>query len=413
MLQIHSLKSRKELNGSNCKLLKYNGSEAEFYQNSSTARWKVQLESASSSPLSIKCCNLTLIASPPPQEEIQWFDKVYSIPNFMCTTKVQTDVSQGAAKIEFANETFGIREEVDLKVLDIVQIHSLVTSAYNGLYGKLEEYYEEKQRWGVKLQGKANLEDSVICVKPAHLKFVRCVSTFPLYFYLSITRFLCDSVSLSFLFLREELQGKHEIERISLKLEQLSDQKNWTAILEMESEALQAARSLMQSTCKNQQASRHLIYHKMAWAHQHLGLKDGGHDLKQHHKEHLGKAIEWYQQQLLVFNKIGFQSEEGLSGNPSNMAHNFASAQANIGNMHHYLGNHENAIDFFEPALIVFREAGDKILEQYACGTLYDSLMAAGHHSKAQEFAKLNTHILKKEKERRDIICSTHAALCK
>ena len=50
-----------------------------------------------------------------------------------------------------------------------MQIHSLETAPYNGHYGKLEHYIEEKQRWQVKLDKK----DKVIVVKAANLAFIR------------------------------------------------------------------------------------------------------------------------------------------------------------------------------------------------------------------------------------------------
>ena len=76
--------------------------------------------------------------------------------------------------IEEAGGTYDIkigqvRATGQLLEQDIVLIHSLETATYNGHYGKLETYIEEKQRWQVKL----DKNDEVIVDKTANLSFIR------------------------------------------------------------------------------------------------------------------------------------------------------------------------------------------------------------------------------------------------
>jgi hypothetical protein len=154
IVEIHSVKSSAHLNGSQGKLVQFAGTWSEFNNNSSTARWKV-MPTTSSTLISLKACNLTLIRVPPQGDEKDWWD-----------FEEQGSIEAGGTA---ANQIRPVRATGQLLERDIVQIHSLETATYNGHYGKLETYIEEKQRWQVKL----DKNDKVIVVKTANLSFIR------------------------------------------------------------------------------------------------------------------------------------------------------------------------------------------------------------------------------------------------
>ena len=154
IVQVHSVKSSAHLNGSQGKLVHFVGTWSEFINNSSTARWKVK-PTSSSTLIALKACNLTLIRVPPQDDEKDWWDFVE-----------QGSIEAGGTA---ANQIRQVRATGQLLERDIVQIHSLETATYNGHYGKLETYIEEKQRW----QGKLDKNDKVIVVKTANLSFIR------------------------------------------------------------------------------------------------------------------------------------------------------------------------------------------------------------------------------------------------
>jgi hypothetical protein len=154
IVEIHSVKSSSHLNGSQGTLVQFVGTWSEFKNNSSTARWKVK-PTSSSTLISLKACNLTLIRVPPQEDEKDWWD-----------FEEQGSIEAGGTA---ANQIRPVRATGQLLERDIVQIHSLETATYNGHYGTLETYIEGKQRWQVKL----DKNDKVIVVKAANLSFIR------------------------------------------------------------------------------------------------------------------------------------------------------------------------------------------------------------------------------------------------
>ena len=97
---------------------------------------------------------MTFILGPPQDEEVEWWDLV--------DRESRQDKTAGEASIE-------MREQGKFMACDIVQLHSLMTGPYNGQYGTLGNYSEEKERWQVKLEK----QDKVIFVKNANLTFIR------------------------------------------------------------------------------------------------------------------------------------------------------------------------------------------------------------------------------------------------
>ena len=85
------------------------------------------------------------------------------------------------------------------------------------------------------------------------------------------------------------------------------------------------------------------------------------------------KAIDFYQQQLTITREIGDRRGEGA-------------ALGNLGLAYDSLGNYEKAIDFHQQSLVIKREIGDRRGEGAALGNLglaYDSL---GNYEKAIDF---------------------------
>jgi hypothetical protein len=154
VVEIHSVKSPAHLNGSQGSLVQFLGTWSEFNDNSSTAKWKVK-PASSSTLISLKASNLTLIRVPPQEDEKDWWD-----------FEEHGSIEAGGKD---PNQIRQVRATGQLLMRDIVQIHSLETATYNGHYGKLETYIEEKQRWKVKL----DKNDKVIVVKAANLSFIR------------------------------------------------------------------------------------------------------------------------------------------------------------------------------------------------------------------------------------------------
>ena len=72
IVEIHSVKSSDHLNGSQGSLMQFLGTWSEF-NNSSTARWKVK-PTSSSTLISLKSSNLTLIHVPPQEDEKDRWD---------------------------------------------------------------------------------------------------------------------------------------------------------------------------------------------------------------------------------------------------------------------------------------------------------------------------------------------------
>ena len=134
--------------------MQFVGTWSEFKNNSSTERWKVK-PTSSFTLISLEACNLTLIRVPPQEDETDWWD-----------FEEQGSIEAGGTA---ANQIRPVRATGQLLERDIVQIHSLETATYNGHYGKLETYIEEKQRWQVKL----DKNNKVIVVKAANLSFIR------------------------------------------------------------------------------------------------------------------------------------------------------------------------------------------------------------------------------------------------
>ena len=74
-----------------------------------------------------------------------------------------------AYRVAFGDDSSQEKEQGKFMACDIVQLHSLMTGPYNGQYGTLGNYSEEKERWQVKLEK----QDNVIFVKTANLTFIR------------------------------------------------------------------------------------------------------------------------------------------------------------------------------------------------------------------------------------------------
>jgi hypothetical protein len=135
------------------KLIQYLGTWKDYNSNSTSASWKVQ-KAATSEFLQLEESKLTFVRGPPQNEEEEWWELV--------DRDSRQDETAGEASIE-------MREQGKLMVWDIVQLHSLTTGPYNGQYGTLGNYSEEKERWQVKLEK----QDKVIFVKTANLTFIR------------------------------------------------------------------------------------------------------------------------------------------------------------------------------------------------------------------------------------------------
>ncbi len=135
------------------KLIKYLGTWKEFNSNSTTASWKVQ-KTDTSEFLQIEESKLTFIREPPQDEEDEWWELV--------DRDSRQDETAGEASVEK-------REQGKFMTWDIVQLQALMTCPYNGQYGTLGKYSEEKERWQVKLEK----QDKVIFVKTANLTFIR------------------------------------------------------------------------------------------------------------------------------------------------------------------------------------------------------------------------------------------------
>jgi len=154
------------LNGSKGQLLQF------IINDSNTGAWKVQMESTETVDAScsiavqrqrdIRSCNLKLVEAPPipslSDEEEGWWD---FIQEYSCTVSVAVDQKQPGVS------TTTIRE---FKVGDIVQMEAMLADQYNGIYGKLVKYDEEKKRWVVKLGDKSA---KVMSIKSMNLIFIR------------------------------------------------------------------------------------------------------------------------------------------------------------------------------------------------------------------------------------------------
>ena len=196
------------------------------------------MPTTSSTLISLKACNLTLIRVPPQEDEKDWWD-----------FEEQGSIEAGGTA---ANQIRPVRATGQLLERDIVQIHSLETATYNGHYGTLQTYIEEKQRWQVKL----DKNDKVIVVKAANLSFIREPHIKP-------------------------LPGSRQVQLVLDTLQDINDCSMTHCTLQ----AHEAARSLLLG-CQGpgRKGRAEFVFYCLGIAHQRLGQND--------------KAIELYRQQV-------------------------------------------------------------------------------------------------------------------
>ncbi|TRU44988.1 MAG: tetratricopeptide repeat protein, partial [Microcystis aeruginosa Ma_QC_Ch_20071001_S25] len=85
------------------------------------------------------------------------------------------------------------------------------------------------------------------------------------------------------------------------------------------------------------------------------------------------KAIEFYQQSLAIFQRIGDRGGEAYSYN-------------NLGNVYNSLGEYQKAIEFHQQSLAIKREIGDRGGEGKSYGNLGNVYYSLGEYQKAIEF---------------------------
>mgnify|MGYP000293313587 CR=1 FL=1 len=86
-----------------------------------------------------------------------------------------------------------------------------------------------------------------------------------------------------------------------------------------------------------------------------------------------GRAIDYYQQALVISREIGDRGGEGA-------------ALGNLGNAYFSLGQYERAIDFLQQALVISREIGNRRGEGCDLGSLGNAYNSLGQYERAIDF---------------------------
>jgi tetratricopeptide (TPR) repeat protein len=314
------------------KLTEYVGTLADF--KSSQGRWKVQLYSLAlteTQTILAEASDLVYLSGPSVNdtEDESWWkspDEDEDAERLIQRT-IEMDLSQREAdlpvnsKVGLGSVTGGTSQ---LKVGDVVKMHSLQTTVYNGRYGTLVEFHADAGRWVVEMQHK-----KLIRFRASNLTFVRRKK-------------------------QRTLPGDLEIDKTLSKMKHLSDRQDWKGILAMEAEALLTARALILPTSRRKVAAERCYFYlfdansKLA-----CHVASTAREKKAHHE----KALEMCEQQLAIVQRFG-----GLL--------HVSRAKANMATLHLMQQDFSRAFSMLEQARRTFRAFGDKESEVTACYTL-------------------------------------------
>jgi len=254
----------------------------------------------------------------------------------------------------------GTRKGGEFKEKDVVQLQSLQTEAFNGMFGTLQSFDAEAERWTVQLNMYKNA-GKMIRVRSANLKFVRAPKKKP-------------------------LPGNFECRQTLFKTENLYAKQDWQGIVLMEEEVMLTAEVMLASANGAQQDRAvesslprdSALFYYLGLAHEKLASELSAGSISEARKSfHVEKALESYQHELEFARKIGSRSEEAI-------------ACGNLANAYSMKGDFPRAFELADDALATFKELGDSVRAANACMNLaqFCDLPQVGQSGRKQEFIK-------------------------